>query len=169
MRRLRGNGGQTTVEWLVLMAGVVALAAVLVTSLPNVAGAITDRFGCVVSSVVDHGSCPAGPRSTDRPRPGGERRIYDADGHLIREEGDDPSGDPEADAVYDNFGRIYDYYMGKFGRNSYDDMRAPLIGTVNYPPACSGGAYWSPSQKQMYFCPGFAGPLDVTAHEVTHA
>jgi Zn-dependent metalloprotease len=170
MRRLRGNGGQTTVEWLVLMAAVVALAAVLVTSLPNVAGAITGRFGCIVSSVVDQGSCPAGPRSTDRPRPGGERRIYDGgDGHLIREEGDDPSGDPEADAVYDNFGRVYDYYMGKFGRNSYDDMGAPLIGTVNYPPACSGGAYWSPSQKQMYFCPGFAGPLDVTAHEVTHA
>jgi bacillolysin len=170
MRRARRDDGQTTIEWLAVMAGLVALAAVLITSLPNVVGTVTDRFGCVIVSVVDQGSCDAAPRSGDPSKPsGGERRIYDADGNLIRQTGDGPSGNPEADAVYDNFGRVYDYYMSKFGRNSYDDMGAPLIGTVNYPPACSGGAYWSPSQKQMFFCPGFAGPLDVTAHEVTHA
>jgi Zn-dependent metalloprotease len=91
------------------------------------------------------------------------------DRDLIRETGDEPSGNAEADAAYDNFGRVYDYYNDRFGRDSYDDMGAPLIGTVNYPAPCSGGAYWDPQQQQMFFCQGFAGPLDVTAHEVTHA
>jgi bacillolysin len=171
MRRVRADSGQTTIEWLVVMVGVVALSAALITSMPSVAGTIADRVGCLISSVVGDGGCAAAPRAQEDPAhpSGGERRIYDADGNLIRETGDEPSGNAEADAAYDNFGRVYDYYMSRFGRDSYDDMGAPLIGTVDYPPACSGGAYWDPGQQQMFFCMGYAGPLDVTGHEVTHA
>jgi bacillolysin len=171
VRRARRDDGQTTIEWLALMAGIVALCAALTASLPSVAATITDRVACLISAVAsDSGCAAAGARAADpSDATGGERRIYDADGNLIRETGDEPSGNAEADAAYDNFGRVYDYYRSRFGRDSYDDMGAPLIGTVDYPAACSGGAYWDPGQQQMFFCLGFAGPLDVTAHEVTHA
>jgi bacillolysin len=171
VRRARGDDGQTTIEWLALIAAAVALAVALIGSMPSLAGAITDRVACLVAATVGDRGCVARAAQDEDPSgaTGGERRIYDADGNLIRETGDEPSGNAEADAAYDNFGRVYDYYRSRFGRDSYDDMGAPLIGTVNYPPACSGGAYWDPDQQQMFFCEGFAGPLDVTAHEVTHA
>jgi bacillolysin len=167
VRRARGNDGQTTIEWLAVMAAIVALCAALTASLPSLATTITERVVCFVAATAGDGGCPAA--DAQDPSGGGERTIYDADGNVIRETGDEPSGNPEADAAYDNFGRVYDYYRSRFGRDSYDDMGAPLIGTVDYPAACSGGAYWDPDQQQMFFCEGFAGPLDVTAHEVTHA
>ena len=40
-RRLQGSAGQSTVEWLVVMVGLIALAGVLATTLPGVAGTIT--------------------------------------------------------------------------------------------------------------------------------
>jgi bacillolysin len=167
VRRVRGNDGQTTIEWLAVMAAIVALCAAVSASLPSLATTITDRVVCFITATAGDGDCPA--TAAQAPSGGGERTIYDADGNVIRETGDGPSGNPEADAAYDNFGRVYDYYRSRFGRDSYDDMGAPLIGTVDYPAACSGGAYWDPDQQQMFFCEGFAGPLDVTAHEVTHA
>jgi Zn-dependent metalloprotease len=72
---------------------------------------------------------------------GGEpnRSVYDAEcdndlpGRLVRGEGDDPAGgDPEADAVYDNLGQVFDYYAGTFGRDSYDDSGAELIASINF-------------------------------------
>ncbi|MGZ5372549.1 MAG: hypothetical protein ACXWDE_12285, partial [Aeromicrobium sp.] len=62
-----------------------------------------------------------------------DRQVHDAEcdndlpGVLRRGEGDDPSGDPEADAVYDNLGVVYDYYAETFGRDSYDDAGAELV------------------------------------------
>ena len=167
VRRARGNDGQTTIEWLAVMAAIVALCAAVSTSLPSLATTITHQVVCTISATAGEGGCPAA--EAQAPSGGGERTIYDADGNVIRETGDEPSGNAEADAAYDNFGRVYDYYRSRFGRDSYDDMGAPLIGTVDYPAACSGGAYWDPDQQQMFFCMGYAGPLDVTAHEVTHA
>ena len=59
-----------------------------------------------------------------------DREVHDAEcdndlpGDLVRDEGDDPSGDPEADAVYDNLGHVFDYFSETFGRDSYDDSAA---------------------------------------------
>ncbi len=108
----------------------------------------------------------------------GDRHIYDANdgsdvpGDVVRENGDGPTGDPEADAAFDNFGRIYDYFMENFGRSSYDENGAPLIATIDFrrdPSKPFRNAYWDPSLRQMVFGDGYALPLDVTAHEVTHA
>jgi hypothetical protein len=52
VRRLCETRGQTTVEWLVAMVLVTALAAGLVAALPATAGAILDRFGCLVGKAV---------------------------------------------------------------------------------------------------------------------
>ena len=41
----RRQSGQTTIEWLVVAAGVGARCAALATSLATVAGTITDRYG----------------------------------------------------------------------------------------------------------------------------
>ena len=93
VRRARGNGGQTTVEWLAMMAAIVALCAALTASLPSVAATITDRVACLISTVAGDSGCTATPRQGgDRSvATGGKRRIYDADGNLIRETGDEPS------------------------------------------------------------------------------
>jgi Zn-dependent metalloprotease len=104
-----------------------------------------------------------------------EREVYDAEcsddlpGELRRHGDDGPTGDPEADAAWDNLGRTYDYYADTFGRDSYDDSGAELIATINF---CEDGealhnAYWN--GEQMVFGEGYANPLDVTAHELTHA
>jgi hypothetical protein len=55
VRRLRETRGQTTVEWLVAMVAVLALAAGLVAALPGTAGAIVDQFGCLVGAAVGRG------------------------------------------------------------------------------------------------------------------
>ena len=51
VRRLRETTGQAAVEWLAVMVGVCALAAVLVAVLPGTAPAIVDRFGCLIGAV----------------------------------------------------------------------------------------------------------------------
>ena len=55
VRRLRETRGQTTVEWLVAMVAVLALASGLIVALPGTAGAIVDRFGCLVGKAVGRG------------------------------------------------------------------------------------------------------------------
>ena len=89
VRRARGNDGQTTIEWLAVMAAIVALCAALSTSLPSLATAITDQVVCTISATAGEGGCPAAEAQT--PSGGGERTIYDAEGNVIRETGDEPS------------------------------------------------------------------------------
>ena len=48
---LRGNSGQSTVEWLALMAMLVVLAGVLVTTLPGVGHTIVDAVDKLIRSV----------------------------------------------------------------------------------------------------------------------
>lgn len=134
---------------------------------------ITGRADCggpVAGDDEEQGGTPAGPEPS--------REIYDAQngsdlpGETVREEGEDPTGDAEADAAYDNFGRIHDYFSERFERDSYDDEGAPLIATIRYrqdPDTPYRNAYWDPQRRQMVFDEGCAQPLDVTAHEVTHA
>ena len=101
------------------------------------------------------------------------REIYDAQGkldplaspELVREEGDDPTGDQYADALYDYFGDTYNWYKDNFGRDSYDDNGAMLKGYVNCPIF---NAYWDSSEKIMVFDNRLLAD-DVAAHELTHA
>jgi len=52
MADLRGQSGQSTIEWLALMAMLVALAGVLVTTMPGLAHTIADAVGTLIRSVV---------------------------------------------------------------------------------------------------------------------
>ncbi len=66
----------------------------------------------------------------------------------------------------------YDYYNNKFGRNSYDNNGAALVSNVNVP---YHNASWSQTHHSVIY--GFYDvnntiplvPLDVVAHEFTHA
>ena len=182
MRALRRTTGQTAAEYLGVLLVVAAIIAAVVTSTVgiDIARAISEK----VCAIADGDDCAHQAAESVRPQMEayenrhGDRRIYDAEdgsdipGEQTRVNGDGPTGDPEADAAHDNFGRIYDYFMQNFGRDSYDDNGAPLIATIDYrqdPDEPFHNAYWDPDSKQMVFGDGYAAPLDVTAHEVTHA
>ena len=49
---LHADSGQSTVEWLALMAMLIALAGVLVTTMPGLAHTIVDAVGKLIRSVV---------------------------------------------------------------------------------------------------------------------
>jgi hypothetical protein len=49
---LRADSGQSTVEWLALMAMLIAIAGVLITALPGVGHTITDTVGDLIRSVI---------------------------------------------------------------------------------------------------------------------
>ena len=69
-RRLTDQRGQTSVEWLVIMVGLVALAGVLAVGMPNVAGSITSEASDVIRSVGGAASGgPASPPTAPRPAP----------------------------------------------------------------------------------------------------
>jgi Zn-dependent metalloprotease len=180
MSRWRRAEGQASAEYLgaIVLVGLIVLA-VLSTPLPSTIANGIERVICAITG----GSCEetneaAGGDGGEPAGPGPTRHIFDAGndnelpGEPARDEGDDPTGDAEVDAAYDNFGRIHDYFMDRFGRNSYDDMGGPLTATVRYrrdPDMAFPNAYWDPERRQMVFGEGYAQPLDVTAHEVTHA
>jgi hypothetical protein len=65
VRRLQGSAGQATVEWLVVMVGRIALAGVLATTLPGVAGTITSAARSMICKV-GATSC-GGSSSSSRP------------------------------------------------------------------------------------------------------
>jgi Zn-dependent metalloprotease len=163
--------------------GLVALAAFVVmllvqTGLPRQISGEVERLVCEMAQL---GDC-ASPASAAGPPAGvpegADVQVFDAGngteipGDLAREDGQDPVGDEEVDAVHDNFQRIHAYFMERFDRDSYDDEGAPLIATVRYredPDLPYRNAYWDPDRRQMVFGEGYAMPLDVTAHEVAHA
>ncbi|RXT03688.1 M4 family metallopeptidase [Ammoniphilus sp. CFH 90114] len=78
------------------------------------------------------------------------------------------------DAHY-NASIVYDFYLNELGRNSYDDMGAPIISNVHYSKDYNN-AFWSGGIGQMVYGDGdgelmtsLSGALDVVAHEITHA
>jgi len=98
-------------------------------------------------------------------------------GNLATSEGG-TSSDTEVMNAYNNSGTTYDYYRSVFGRDSYDARGSALVSTVKYQLNCGffdnagwvGGGY-----NQMVYglydpsvFNSFTGPLDVTAHEITH-
>ena len=61
-RRLQESAGQSTVEWLAVMVGLVALAGILFTTLPSVAGTVTAAARSMVCKA-GATSCPSGSGS----------------------------------------------------------------------------------------------------------
>ena len=179
MPRLRSQAGQVASEYLgALLLVAVVIAALIGTQLHTHIAVEVQRAICKIAGSSECGE-PGVPQAgaSDDDKPGEpDRSVYDDEckndlpGRLLRGEGDDPSGDPEGDAVYDNLGQVFQYYADTFGRDSYDDAGAELIASINFcenPGTPTRNAYWDGTQ--MKFGDGYAASLDVTAHELTHA
>ncbi|APX33395.1 zinc metalloprotease [Brachybacterium sp. P6-10-X1] len=106
------------------------------------------------------------------------RSIHDARGGttlpgvLVREEGQESSGDESVDEAYDGLGATWTLYDQAFDRNSLDDAGMELIATVHYGQDFEN-AFWD--GEQMIFGDGdgvyfrsFTNAVDVIGHELTH-
>lgn len=88
---------------------------------------------------------------------------------VVRREGGAASSVPDANTLYDNLAKVYDFYKNKLGRDSFDGFGGQIKATVR---ACDIGyecpyqnAFWEGTQ----FVFGEGTPVeDVTAHEFTH-
>jgi hypothetical protein len=117
------------------------------------------------------GPAPGGPGAPHRVV--SDARGTDAlPGTLVRDEGDDPTGDPAADEAYDGLGHTWQLYSSAFGRNSLDGRGMPMLATVHFGRAYDN-AFWDGTQ--MVFGDGdgryfqrFTRSLDVIGHELTH-
>ena len=179
MSRLRSCAGQVAAEYIGgLLLVAVVVAALIGSQLHTQIAVEVQRAICKIagSSQCGEPGVPQAGASGDEDPGEPDRSVYDDEcrndlpGRLLRGEGDDPSGDPEADAVYDNLGDVFEYYSDTFGRDSYDDSGAELIASINFceePGVPTRNAYWDGTQ--MKFGDGYAASLDVTAHELTHA
>ena len=179
MLRLRSTTGQVAAEYMGVLLMVAAIVTALLGSQLHTHIAVeAQRAICKITGSTACGE-PGVPKGADSDHTPGDpdRNVYDAEckddlpGRLVRGEGDDPSGgDPEADQVYDNLGKTFEYYADTFGRDSYDNSGAELIASINFcenPGTPTHNAYWD--GHQMKFGDGYAASLDVTAHELTHA
>jgi Zn-dependent metalloprotease len=106
------------------------------------------------------------------------REVYDCQHkfvkrvELVRREGEDPTGDADADVVYDHVGTTRKFLKEKLGRNSLDGLGLDLILNVHYGVKFMN-AFWN--GEEMIFGDGdgvlFVGlgkSLDVVAHELGH-
>ena len=177
--RLSSSAGQVAAEYLGgLLLVAVVVGAMIGARVHTTIAVEAERAICKITGSTECGE-PGVPEAegADDSEPGEpDREVHDAEcdndlpGDLVRDEGDDPSGDPEADAVYDNLGDVFDYFSETFGRDSYDDSGGELIASINFcetPGTPMTNAYWDGTQ--MVFGDGYASSLDITAHELTHA
>jgi vibriolysin len=104
------------------------------------------------------------------------RAVYSATPpptHLVRGEGQAPTGDAVVDKAYDNLGTFYNCFSQNFSRDSYNAAGAQLKLTVHYSTNYAG-AFWDGTQMTCGDGDGInSGPLcndpDVVIHEFTHA
>lgn len=93
-------------------------------------------------------------------------------GSLLRSEGQGAVSDVQANAAHDNAGFTYDFYLSKFGRDSYDGAGGTLISSVHYSRNYVN-AYWDGTQMVYGDGDGTQSSpltvLDVVGHELTHA
>lgn len=84
---------------------------------------------------------------------------------------------PETLIAFRNAGIVRDYFFLTFGRNSFDDHDgtggSPLEAYVQYGRTqnaywCTTKSYDCPKGNVMVYGPGYAGALDIVAHEMTH-
>ncbi|MGG5210870.1 M4 family metallopeptidase [Chryseobacterium sp. MIQD13] len=106
------------------------------------------------------------------------RYVYDSQNtwelrkKLVRKEGDAPVTDKDVNNVYDISGFMRDYLMNTFGYDSLDNNGMDLIFNVHYRENYNN-AFWD--GDEMAFGDGdgrefigFAGSIDVIAHELMH-
>lgn len=93
-------------------------------------------------------------------------------GATVREEADEPTGDPAVDEAYDGLGATFDFYSEVLGRSSIDDAGLPLDATVHYGELYDN-AFWN--GERMVFGDGdgevfrrFTLSLTVIGHELAH-
>ncbi|OYW55006.1 MAG: hypothetical protein B7Y80_08980 [Hyphomicrobium sp. 32-62-53] len=114
------------------------------------------------------------------------RRIYDysnpAETAAVVDEAGKATGSiPEdAEQAFRYTGAVRDFFFLVFGRNSFDDNDqdgpnggAPLesyvrYGTVRNAYWCPSKSYYCPKSNVMVFGPGYAGAVDIVAHEMVH-
>lgn len=80
--------------------------------------------------------------------------------------------DQEAASALYCLGKVFDFYKSEFGRNSYDNAGAMMIGIVRYAQVAGTpmpNAFWSGSYMAFGNYDRLAGALDVVAHEMSHA
>ncbi len=100
-----------------------------------------------------------------------DRRIYNGNGgtalpgFLVRTEGAQPAGQPDADAAYDYAGDVYGFYWRAFGRDGLDDAGGTLTATINSTAAPCPNAFWT--GFQTVYCNGVVSD-DIVAHEFQH-
>ena len=111
--------------------------------------------------------------------PGEKRRtVYDAQngmtlpGKLVRSEGNKASNDKSVNEAYDGTGKVYDFFLNVFERNSIDNKGMRLESTVHYRNKFAN-AFWN--GQQMVFGDGdgeifnrFTRQIDIIGHELTH-
>jgi hypothetical protein len=94
-------------------------------------------------------------------------------GSPVRSAGEPSSGDVAVDEAYAGVEASLALFWDEFGRDSYDGRGAPVIATVHYERNYDN-AFWD--GRQLVFGDGdgkvfdrFTKPIDVLAHEFTHA
>ena len=110
--------------------------------------------------------------------PSPDRAVSDAQneedlpGMLVRAEGDEPTGDEDADQAYDGLGITFDFFWDAYARAGIDAMGGTLAATVHY-GVDFDNAFWN--GERMVFgdgdgevFTGFTESLTVIAHELTH-
>ena len=90
----------------------------------------------------------------------------------VRDEDDEPTGDPAVDEAFDGFGATWDFWQDEFSRDSIDDENMPIRGVVHYGEEYPN-AFWD--GRRMCFGDGdgelflrFTKALDVIGHELGH-
>lgn len=109
-----------------------------------------------------------------------DRYIYDSKStsksafHLVRQEGKAQVADPAANSVYDNAGKVRDFYKNTYNHFSVDNNGKDLIMNIHF-QLNFNNALWSSQVDQMFFGDGdgqllrnLTGPIDVIGHEMTH-
>jgi len=94
-------------------------------------------------------------------------------GDVVRSPGDPASGDPAVDEAAEGVAASLAMYAEVYGRSSYDDAGATVTATVHYQRDYDN-AFWNGSQLVLGDGDGeifdrFTKPVDVLAHELTHA
>jgi len=97
----------------------------------------------------------------------------DLPGRLVRSAGDPASGDLAVDEAHVGIEASLALFREVYGRDSYDGQGAPVLATVHYEKDYDN-AFWD--GQQLVFGDGdgtvfdrFTKPVDVLAHELTHA
>ena len=108
------------------------------------------------------------------------RMIYDAQHtsvnsyQLVRNEGGPLAQDAAANSVYENCGKVRDFYKNVYNYLSVDGNGRDLIMNIHFQEDLNN-AMWSSKVSAMFFGDGngqilrnLTGPIDVIAHEMTH-